>query len=556
MEENILYDLVIVSNVLMESKFSFSEANPAFDQAIERIQKYINGDEDEAVFFATLFYMYNDSCRSPICFNDISHTFDCNPIILLPYAYNLKSLKDKKLLNEVTRQDERTNVTTYYYYIPEYVLNAVAANKPIQIPETRNQKEIHTFSEEVYKLIQFRIENNISTDDMIQEYAVLEDSYNLKEIEKMKKVLPNIYDRIQLVAIFEEAKFEDDHEVSLARINGRIFDVNYKAARAQTFMNDSNPLIKKGLIDFASKSSFMEAQIFLTDKGWKLILDEESAGLYIHREDKKDVLKPEDIKQQKLFYSSDIEGQIKQLYDSLNHKNFKNIQSRMKDKGWKTGLSILLYGAPGCGKTETVLQLAKETGREVFKLDIAEIRSSWVGETTKNARELFARYRRLCMQAKEDKRPTPILLLDECDAILTKRGFAETAASKEENAMQNIFRQQIEAQEGIVIATTNMAENLDPAFERRFLWKIEFKRPNEKLKTAMWKDKISWLSDEAAKNLSRWDLSGGQISNVCRKSDIEEILTGKRPDYNRLANFCKNERLNLNNSGHIGFEND
>lgn len=118
--------------------------------------------------------------------------------------------------------------------------------------------------------------------------------------------------------------------------------------------------------------------------------------------------------------------------------------------------------------------MARRTGRKILEADVAKLRNCYVGETEKNMRALFADYRTAC----EENKLKPILLFNEADAILGKRmEGAVKAVDRMENSVQNILLQEMETFEGIMIATTNLLGNLDPAFERRFLFKIRFNKP-------------------------------------------------------------------------------
>ena len=109
--------------------------------------------------------------------------------------------------------------------------------------------------------------------------------------------------------------------------------------------------------------------------------------------------------------------------------------------------------------------------------------------------------------------------------------------------------------DGILIATTNLTENLDKAFERRFLYKIRFNNPSSEVKRKIWKAMLPDLSDEDAALLSdRFELSGGQIENVARKKMIQSILSGKEPTVEELIRFCSEECIASNSSSNkIGF---
>lgn len=170
--------------------------------------------------------------------------------------------------------------------------------------------------------------------------------------------------------------------------------------------------------------------------------------------------------------------------------------------------------------------------------------------------DVFDDYKRLCKKMKNRKNANvPILLFNEADAVFQKRTeFFGGGAEKTENAMQNIILENMETFEGILIATTNLAANLDAAFERRFLYKIKFENPSAEAKTAIWQEKLNWLSyDEAEQLAAAYDFSGGEIDNIVRKSAMEEIISGKKVSLAEIEAMCRTEKLNVGNAKKIGF---
>ena len=102
----------------------------------------------------------------------------------------------------------------------------------------------------------------------------------------------------------------------------------------------------------------------------------------------------------------------------------------------------------------------------------------------------------------------------------------------------------MEKLDGILIATTNLADNLDKAFERRFLFKIRFDRPTLEAKASIWRDKLPALTDtETAELASRFDLSGGEIDNVVRKVLMEEVVSGETPSLAMATRIASEERI-------------
>jgi SpoVK/Ycf46/Vps4 family AAA+-type ATPase len=112
----------------------------------------------------------------------------------------------------------------------------------------------------------------------------------------------------------------------------------------------------------------------------------------------------------------------------------------------------------------------------------------------------------------------------------------------------------METLDGILIATTNLCDNFDSAFERRFLFKVKFGQPTTDAKKSIWKSKLPWLPEEdCAKLAARYDLSGGEIDNIVRKSYMEEVLSGNRPTVEMLEAWCKGEKLTRKGGNTIGF---
>ena len=266
-----------------------------------------------------------------------------------------------------------------------------------------------------------------------------------------------------------------------------------------------------------------------------------------------DMLDSSKLGEKPLFFPKDIERQVEELGSFLQPENYQKIQDRMKEKGFRNGFACLFYGGPGTGKTETVYQLAKKTGRNIMVVDVPQLKSMWVGQSEKNVKALFDRYREQVKRAKL----TPILLFNEADAIIGKRkNGAENAVDKMENSLQNIILQEMEQLDGIMIATTNLQENMDKAFERRFLYKIKFEKPTEEARRHIWHTMIPELSDMDIHTLaSKYDFSGGQIENIARHYAIDNILHGQNEDVlPMLISHCDNERLDQKNSiRRIGF---
>ena len=108
--------------------------------------------------------------------------------------------------------------------------------------------------------------------------------------------------------------------------------------------------------------------------------------------------------------------------------------------------------------------------------------------------------------------------------------------------MQNLLLEGMENLNGILLATTNLTQNLDKAFTRRFLYKIELKKPDKETRILIWKDKIPGLTDLDYRTLSeRFEFSGGQLENIARKYVLNQILTGVNLNLSQIIELCQEE---------------
>ncbi len=186
-------------------------------------------------------------------------------------------------------------------------------------------------------------------------------------------------------------------------------------------------------------------------------------------------------------------------------------------------------------------------------VNIAETKSMFFGESERKITEIFANYR----AAVNNSKIAPILLFNEADGIIGKRlelhSFSR-AVDQAENSIQNIILQEIENLSGILIATTNLTQNMDSAFDRRFLYKISFDRPCAHGRKDIWNALLPELPEELVVELSgKFELTGGQIENIARKINVDEILSGCT-SLDTLLQYCKDEvDSGFNASKMIGF---
>ena len=258
-----------------------------------------------------------------------------------------------------------------------------------------------------------------------------------------------------------------------------------------------------------------------------------------------------DITAKDLFYNKEEGEQVERLRSILSQEQLPIIQERLKSKGMRTGVCVLLHGQPGTGKTATVYELARRTGRDIIQVQVTDFKDKYVGESEAKLKKIFSDYRQCCKNSKA----TPILLLNEGDAILGKRiEKVEHSTEQMMNALQNILLEEMETIQGIMIVTTNLIANLDKAFERRFIFKVKFEKPGTEVKAHIWQSMLENLDEKEAMSLAHeFDVTGGEIENIARKATMEYILTGKESDIDTIRKFTKQEKLESNRRHIVGF---
>lgn len=352
---------------------------------------------------------------------------------------------------------------------------------------------------------------------------------------------------LMLIIVFDYAQWaESEDEGLLYSTLNNIFPEDFECnGLRRELRNGTHILIRRGLIENKCEEGLADSERFTLTKKAKeeLLADYKPSRSRVRapRKSNRYLKSFTSIKEKDLFFNDSEQEQIEQLSSLLSQENLPSIQQRLEEQGMRKGIACLFYGGPGTGKTETVLQIARKTGRDIMQIDIAGLRDKFVGESEKNIKAVFANYKELCRNSNV----TPILFFNEADGIINKRTENIThSVDKMDNAMQNIILQEIEDLEGILIATTNLTSNLDSAFERRFLFKIEFHKPTIDVKAKIWSSMMKNISDDDAQTLAaKFDFSGGQIENIVRKRTIDYILTGEFADIETIEGYCRNEML-------------
>lgn len=487
---------------------------------------------------------------------EITDYFSCSPITTMRKTENLKALIRRRYI----RRRSSFHGGSPAYQLSEKAKAAFCSNQSLPIVNTTNLTA-DEFMKHFTKLVREAGHNNqIDGEELYYEtMELISNNPQLSITRNINNLRVYHPDKVYLLYFCKRLVVDHQIRVPLGQLEFLSID-DIEDEFPMMMENGLHPFIKEGLLTPAGQDGLLSANVFqLTDKARKLFLSEydiPAAVDEVDEDEHSDILSCNDIKPKALFYSAEDQGQIDTLQHLLEDEQLQAIRERLEKANLRKGFNCLFYGAPGTGKTETALQLARMTGRDIMQVDISSIRDKWYGETEKIVKSIFESY---AQRVKKSKR-IPILLINEADAVLSVRtsvGGNNPTLEKTENAIQNILLQAMEDIDGIMIATTNLTCNLDSAFDRRFLYKVEFHQPSVEAKTHIWQSFIPDLAEADANVLARsYDFSGGQIENIARKVMVDHLLFGGTPDLNHIEELCSKEQIARNNTNSrkpIGF---
>ena len=532
----------------MEHIVALAKGSELSDEFYNKADEYVCFIADklqlskEQSVMLSLFVDNSDSRN--ILASDIAEFLQCTTIQIIKCMNDVDELVRREYI--LKREDERQ----LSFRVPIDVIESLTNNEAFVVKAKTNLSTSELMME-LETIFEKRGNKELSYEQTTSKTkCLLENNVDLAFSRKLREYALNEEDQTLLILFCHLFANNNDDEI-------RFHDIEFLFPKRQwnkikCMLNAKcHTLQYLQLIEYGNDNGLADRETFcLTRKAKRELLSDLNFSSMSHV--CKGTIKAKDIVAKQLFYENDTQQQIAELEGLLDEKRYQQIHSRMKEAGFRCGFTCLFYGAPGVGKTETVLQLARKTGRNIIQVNVEQIKSMWVGESEKNIKALFDNYR----NQVESLSLAPILLFNEADAVIGMRHKgAERATDKMENALQNIILQEMEKIDGILIATTNLVQNFDKAFERRFLYKVKFNAPSIQTRRHIWQSIMPEISEESARWLaSHYNLSGGQIENVARRYAINTILYG--PPTEELPTLCKcseNESKETYGISQIGF---
>ena len=515
------------------------------DKYIKYVSEKLDLTKEQSVMMALFI---DNSDDESIHISDFGKFLECRTTRIIRYMSDIDVLEKRELV-----RCSRQNYNGITYRVPMEVIEAFKKDEKFVPKDCSGLSCVDLFGE-IETLLELRGGKELTYDALVEKMRHLFDcNKQLLYVQKVRSYAYDIDEEMLLILFSHLFVNNNDDNISFHDIDF-LYDNKREWRIVKSFLEEeSHVLFVDHFIEFNNSDGFVDRESFrMTDQAKRELFGELSLASLKNNAKRRDVISAEDIIPKKLFYGENVSAQIAELGKLLEEEHFNQIRSRMKDSGFRCGFACLFYGEPGTGKTESVLQLARQTDRGIVQVNISQIKSMWIGESEKNIKQLFDDYR---AKVKDCER-TPILLFNEADAIINKRQEgAERAVDKMENSIQNIILQEMETLDGILIATTNLVQNMDKAFERRFLYKIRFEKPTIEARMNMWHEMIPALNEEDSRALaSKYNFSGGQIENIARHYTINKILHGESDNIvQELSAYCDSERLESKEVRKIGF---
>ena len=479
--------LVSLDPTLMRENHRYSEPEPEFSELeikevlkrVKMVASHFGITLEQTLLFSAAFNQQLQD--NSFDWSDMRRFFDVKSMAMLPLKKEFDRLvKERYFIPSRSRRSSEYDLNPS---LMEVIMEGKAFKKSDLVDANYDR---YKFVREVSDLIESRSNDEFKTRVLFEKTDFLEQQHeDLKFVQNIQKLNIDTSERTLLYEICDDFLSGGDSDLSCT-LKDMYENPSVRFRVAKALKDEKHILQKLGYIEVLPDTMFSDSHITLTEKGKKVFLEDDFELFNNPKRKNQNLIYPDKIAEKPMFYEKELERQLNLFRQNLEEEKFADLQKRMADNALPKGVIALFHGLPGTGKTETAMQIAKATGRAICHVDISAAKTCWYGESQKLVKRIFTDYARMC----EKEKLKPILLFNEADALFSNRqNISNTSGSSSvaqtENAIQNIILEEMEKLDGIMIATTNMIDNLDSAFARRFLFKIKFGQPTVEAKKAI-----------------------------------------------------------------------
>ena len=532
--------LPIVEAIAGYARKSRGEFSPdiAEGDTIDDLAGFLGITAVQAWLFAVILELH---FQRRVTIDTIADHLKSSVLKVIDFTDELYALEERMLIQRQTSHHRSRDFSGIRYSIPAYVVESLRTGDASLLRSDRNLN-LPEFLERANEFFDDRIEEGGSARVYLAQLSkLIESNQSLSFVDYVNREVEEIENKCLVFWLAYHRMNRMRHYNTSVLIQNLFDNLGKRLEFECNIANGKNELIRQNIVR-VQESDFKDGvNLVLSQSTVKALFSDypELSGRADEAEE--GIILAQDIKPKPLFFEKGLQAEMDKLTGLLQPEAFESFRKRLKEAGMPTGLTAVFSGSPGTGKTASAYQIARKTGRDILMVDLTEVRSKWYGESEKRVKSIFTSYREKCNTSGI----TPILLINEADGLFSKRlNLSEGSSSVDRtgNTMQNILLQELEDFEGILIATTNLGQNFDQAFERRFLFKIEFGQPTPEAMQMIWKDKLPILEPQHLELLSELSLSGGEIENVARRYMAEKVIDDMPLSIDRIRELCQSEK--------------
>ncbi|MBN2864148.1 MAG: AAA family ATPase [Bacteroidales bacterium] len=536
-DDDLLSVVEIISSAAEGCRMNLKTCSKIKDE-IKLISGFFNISDEQSILLSCLTEL---GFQKAITLDALARHLGCRTLRLIRYLTDLDVLETFNLINKYkihkSRQHSYNDVV---YAVPYRLVEALRKGDP-ECLASQEKYDLPSLLQKITDLVDERSEGNLSTDTVLKEVdRITSSNREIPYVAFIDSTLSNPVSKCTAFAI-SYWRLKERLNISIESFADALFeDFSDHLDFEQAITSGSHELMKKKILkmasaEFESDKSFALSELTLK----KLYRDYPTLLESVNNE--QGVMHHSRISEKKLFFNARVNSQIKEMEEMLKPSRFRSYCRTLKKNNYRMGVTAIFYGESGTGKTEAVYQLARKSGRDIFMVDLSQTKSKWFGESEKVVRQIFTDYDTI----RRNSFTEPVLFINEADGLFGRRMSSagdHSSTDQTVNTIQNILLQSLENFEGILIATTNLAGNLDGAFERRFSFRIEFPKPDAESRKSIWRSKLPDLSEtEAEKLAQKFELSGGDIDVQVRQALLQKVLRKKVKLYDIVEENCRKD---------------
>jgi DNA polymerase III delta prime subunit len=523
-----------------------------------------NLDEMDLRIIAPMWSVYQEGCTSSWNCRELLKPVSAKGIGTLGNIGRLTSFVDRNILQLGTRNDGdyHRNIRCIMegsYELDSMFINALMGNNVIENACYSFRQAVQSKTSIIKPVIELFSEvfsnyqelNDSHLDESGYRYGrVLQDMYkevlaairNLDPETESYKIMQEfkLSEReflIVLILLYYSEASKDD--IGITKLINLLAINEADACQWGSLLSPQSNMVCKGVLEKTQRHHFWERELNLNNEIVRRLISETEEYVDI-KGDWTKLLEDDDkfclVKTRQTIDQLILPDAIKDIITNVVEKvkNFKQYDlsqwgliADSLSENTNNGINILLHGYPGTGKTFAAGAIANSLGRQLVSINASQLRNHYYGDSQKTVKSCFQKMRKI---ANCSDNP-PVFLLNEADQLIHTRLDLSQSCATVENAIQNIILEELETFPGVFIATTNLMDNIDEAFFRRFNYKIELPFPDADCRRQLWKlhlpDSIPGANyidiDFLAEN---YLLTGGQIklivANACSQAMMKQ----------------------------------